>query len=336
MVQIHNNYSLSAHNTFGLKVTAARFVAYDSENDLRTFLIEKKLRSPFLHIGAGSNLLFTTDFYNGTVLHSDICGVHIIAETSDDVRVRVGAGTVWDDFVTHCVRAGWYGVENLSFVPGEVGASAVQNIGAYGVEAKDVIDEVEGLHLDGTSFRMQAADCDYSYRHSIFKTPAYADTFITYVTYRLSKRPEYRLEYAALRDELEGKPLSLAAVREIVGTIRRRKLPDPQVIGNAGSFFMNPVVTADRFEALRADYPQIPHYCLPDGRVKIPAAWLIEQCGWKGKPYGRCAMYEKQSLVLVNLGDATGSDVVRLSDAVRASVRERFGIEIIPEVKFIS
>lgn len=332
---MEHNYPLLSHNTFGIEVTAACFFEYESVDELRRLIASGRLIRPFLHIGGGSNLLFTKD-YEGMVLHSRIEGIEVVAETDDDVTVRVGAGVVWDDFVAWCVEHGLYGAENLSLIPGEVGAGAVQNIGAYGVEVKDIIVSVETLNIDGTERVYTADECDYAYRNSIFKRADMKDVFVTYVNFRLSKKEHYKLDYGTIREELAKYPeISLQTVRRAIIEIRQAKLPDPKVMGNAGSFFMNPVVSRARFEALQEEYPQIPFYELPDGRVKVPAGWMIDRCGWKGKALGPAAVHEKQALVLVNRGGAKGCDIIALSDAVRASVRDKFGIDIHPEVNFI-
>ena len=288
-----------------------------------------------MHIGGGSNLLFTKD-YDGLILHSRIGGIEVTAEDSQTVSLRVGAGVVWDDFVACCVEHGWYGAENLSLIPGEVGASAVQNIGAYGVEVKDLITAVETVNVQGYGRVYSVEECEYAYRSSIFKRPENKSVFVTYVHFRLSKEERYTLDYGTIRQELARYPApTLPIVRKVIIEIRESKLPDPKVMGNAGSFFMNPIVAKEKLEALQRDYPRIPYYELPDGRVKIPAGWMIDQCGWKGKSLGPAAVHDKQALVLVNRGGAKGSDIVALSDAVRASVRDKFGIDIHPEVNVI-
>lgn len=319
------------YNTFGIAAKARLFVEYDSEAELQA-LLKDVAGLPLLHVGGGSNLLFTKDF-DGVVLHSGIRGIEVLEENDETALLRAGAGEVWDDFVAHCVAQGWSGVENLSLIPGEVGASAVQNIGAYGVEAKDVIERVEAVSLaDGTLRTFVNSDCRYAYRQSIFKQELRGQYAITHVVYRLSRQFVPQLDYGNIRAQLEGvEQVTAQAVRDAIIRIRQSKLPDPQVQGNAGSFFMNPVVPREQFEQLQKDYPQIPHYDAANG-VKIPAGWLIEQCGWKGKSLGRAAVHDRQALVLVNNGDATGSDVLALSNAVCADVKERFNIDIRPEV----
>ena len=329
-------YSLLSYNTFGIDVSAARFLEYTSVEELKKLIVQGAVTTPFLHIGGGSNLLFTKD-YDGLILHSRIEGIEVTEEDDRSVSVRVGAGVVWDDFVAYCVEHGWYGAENLSLIPGEVGASAVQNIGAYGVEVKDLITAVETVNIQAEERVYLVEECGYTYRNSIFKRPENKATFVTYVRFRLSKEEHYTLDYGTIRQELEKYPsLTLSVVRKVIIAIRESKLPDPKVMGNAGSFFMNPIVPKEKLEALQQEYPRIPYYELADGRVKIPAGWMIDQCGWKGKALGPAAVHDKQALVLVNRGGAKGSDIIALSDAVRASVREKFGIDIHPEVNFIN
>lgn len=322
-------------NTFGLDVEAAVFLEYGSAEELKGLIADGCITSPYLHIGGGSNLLFIGD-YEGVILHSRIEGIEVIEEDEEKVSVRVGAGVVWDDFVRYCTEHGWYGAENLSLIPGEVGAAAVQNIGAYGVEVKDLISSVETLNMQGVEHIYRVDECGYSYRNSIFKSSEMKQVFVTYVCFSLGKKEHYTLDYGTIRQELEKYPkVDLKTLRQVIIDIRESKLPDPKVLGNAGSFFMNPVVSCEVFEALKKVYPQMPFYEMGPGRIKIPAGWMIDQCGWKGKSLGSAAVYDKQALVLVNQGGATGADIVALSDAVRKSVYGKFGIDIHPEVNFI-
>lgn len=338
----HTNYSLLPHNTFGIEAKAAFFITYDSVADLRSVLCRVRERHaglPVLHIGGGSNLLFLSDF-NGVVLHSHIIGTEV-CEDGDEVTIRVGAGMVWDDFVAYCVEHGYYGVENLSLIPGEVGAAAVQNIGAYGAEAKDVITCVEAVELEtGESSVFPVDECCYGYRRSIFKGELRGRYAVTYVTFRLSRRFVPDVEYGGVRQALsaagiEPEKATAADVRRAVIAIRKEKLPDPRVKGNAGSFFMNPVVERAVYERIASHYPDMPCYETGDGKKKIPAGWLIEKAGWKGRALGPAAVHDRQALVLVNNGGATGADILRLCEAVRADVKAKFGIEISPEVNFI-
>lgn len=330
-------YNLKLHNTFGIEAVADEFLEYHSEDELLQFIEEGRLKGRLLHIGAGSNLLFVNPIFHGIVLHSLIKGIEIIREDEEHVWVRVGAGEVWDDFVAYCVEHQWYGAENLSLVPGEVGAAAVQNIGAYGVEVKDLITIVETLGMDGVHRDFQVSECEYAYRDSIFKRLDMKHLFVTHVQFCLSKKEQYHTEYGSIKNEIEKlKELNIRELRNIIIAIRQSKLPDPLVLGNAGSFFKNPVVSRTKFEELNHQYEHMPYYEIDEAHVKIPAGWLIEQTGWKGQSLGPAAVHDKQALVLVNRGGATGADIVALSDTVRRAVFDKFGIEISPEVNFIS
>ncbi len=328
------NYPLLGHNTFGINVSASRFIEYGSEEELQSIIHQFGCKN-MLHIGGGSNLLFTKDF-KGTILHSAIHGIQMVEETSEEVMLRVGAGEIWDDFVAYTVEQGWSGIENLSLIPGEVGASAVQNIGAYGMEAKDVITMVEAIEItSGEKHIFGNAECNYGYRQSVFKDKLKGKYAITYVTFQLSKKFIPKLDYGNIRSMLgEDTEITVALVRQTVISMRMSKLPDPKVLGNAGSFFMNPVVSHDKFEQLHTEFPDMPFY-QAEGGVKIPAGWMIEKCGWKGKSLGSAGVHSLQALVLVNLGGATGEDILALSDAVCHSVKEKFGIDIRPEVNII-
>lgn len=322
-------------NTFGLDVKAGRWLEYASVEELKALIAEGQISSPYLHVGSGSNLLFLGDF-EGTVLHSAIRSIEMVNQDAEKVWLRVGAAVIWDDFVAYCVERGYYGAENLSLIPGEVGASAVQNIGAYGVEVKDLISCVETVDVHGDKRVFGVEECGYAYRNSVFKRPDMKSFFVTHVTFALNKAEQYTLNYGTIRQELEKYPqIDLATVRQVIVSIRESKLPDPKVLGNAGSFFMNPIVTRTKYETLLQEYPSMPSYQVDATHVKIPAGWMIEQCGWKGKSLGNAAVHDKQALVLVNCGGATGADIVALSDAVRAAVREKFGVEIHPEVNMI-
>lgn len=336
-MKIFRDYSLLPHNTFGMDVKASVFIEYASVEELKEVLSLYVKDNQWLHIGKGSNLLFTGDF-SGIILHSAIKGYEVIHEDTNEVVVRVGAGEVWDDFVAMTVENEWYGAENLSLIPGEVGASAVQNIGAYGVEAKDLIVGVEAIEVStGKESIFKNEECGYAYRESVFKSSLKYQYLVTHVSYRLKKTPCYHLDYGNIRLELEKQKarLTLANVRQAIISIREAKLPDPKLQGNAGSFFMNPVISRKHFEALLVDYPLMPHYEVDAESIKIPAAWMIDQCGWKGKRLGRAGVHDKQALVLVNLGGAVGAEVIALSEAIQKSVYEKFGINILPEVNFI-
>ena len=330
---VRENCSLIDRNTFGMDVMADRMVDWSSPDELKSILTD--LERPVLMIGGGSNLLFMGD-YKGTVLHSSVNTIDILGFTNDHVHIRVGSGVVWDDFVAWCAVKGYWGVENLSAIPGEVGASAVQNIGAYGVEAKDVIDTVQTICLaDGSERDFSNAECHYGYRQSIFKNELKGQYAVAYVIFNLSKTPQPKLGYGALEQEVErlGGP-SLENIRQAVISIRNNKLPDPKILGNAGSFFMNPVITEQEFNIIKSNYSDVPSYAAPGG-IKVPAGWLIEKTGWKGRSLGPAAVYDKQALVLVNKGGATGTDIKHLADTIIADVKQKFGITLSTEVNYI-
>lgn len=336
--QLH--YSLLAHNTFGIQAHADCFIQYTSVEQLLQAIAcyrEHYAGRPLLHIGGGSNLLFMQDF-PGVILHSAIEGVELLSQEEERVLVRVGAGMNWDSWVEYSLSQGWYGLENLSLIPGEVGASAVQNIGAYGAEAAQFIRKVECVDLsDGSLRTFDVEECDYGYRHSVFKTLHRGRYAVTHVQFALSLRFSPNLSYHGLTSALQesGKTaanLTAQDIRQTVIAVRRQKLPDPQVQGNAGSFFMNPVVPVSLYNRFKESHPTIPCYRVDDDNVKIPAAWLIEQCGWKGRSLGKAAVHARQPLVLVNAGGASGQDIMELCRCVQADVRERFGIALQPEV----
>ncbi|MDF9829550.1 UDP-N-acetylmuramate dehydrogenase [Parabacteroides sp. PF5-6] len=336
-MRIEENFSLEKWNTFRLPVSTRWFMEYADEEELQKILRDEYFQeNRSIHIGSGSNLLFLNDF-NGIVLHSAIRGMEVVEETETDVILRVGAAEVWDDVVAYAVSAGWGGIENLSHIPGEAGAAAIQNIGAYGREIQEVIVAVEAWNqLTAEKRVFTPEECRYAYRHSFFKDEHNDPYIITYIVIRLTKAPQtFCLNYGLLQKELEGKALSPQRIREAVIGIRASKLPDPEVVGNAGSYFMNPVVSAIDFEKIKASYPELPSYPAADGRVKLSAGWLIEQCGFKGKRYGSVGVYEKQALVLVNFGEASGNDIAVLAESIRNAVRNKFGVELMPEVKYV-
>jgi UDP-N-acetylmuramate dehydrogenase len=336
-MRIEQNYSLLKHNTFGLDVKTRYFAEYETETDLQKLLNDEFFFSQsFWHIGQGSNLLFLGDF-DGIIVHSAIRGIEKIKEDDRSVWLKVGAGNDWDSLVAHCVENGWGGLENLSLIPGEAGASAVQNIGAYGAEVSERIEEVHAYSLEtGEKLIFSNAECDYSYRNSFFKKlENRGKYYIVHVVYKLSKQPEYRLDYGNIREYLSGKPVTLQAVREAVIAIRKSKLPDPKEIGNAGSFFMNPYISMNRFRQLKKLYPDIPHYPVDEEKLKIPAAWLIEQCGMKGKTVGGAAVHEKHALIIINQNRATGQEIASLAEEICKAVKEKFDIELQPEVNYI-
>ena len=382
MVKTEYYKDLTKMNTFGMKVKARCFIEYDSVADLVDIEFEELAR-PVLHIGGGSNLLFTDDF-KGTVLHSKINFIEILnEEATGPVLVSVGAGVVFDDFCDWAAKEGLWGAENLSYIPGEVGASAIQNIGAYGVEVKDIIHKVycyDTIEEEFVSFSLE--ECGYGYRDSIFKKPEIKGRYIvTHVVFSLSREPKPQLGYGHLRDAVLSASVSLssdprpatsslghplaeggmslpsetdaqqeilskvspALIRKVIIKIRKEKLPEPSVMGRAGSFFMNPVISHEHYQKIEAaakaefgpDY-KVPHYDLPDGMVKVPAAWMIEQCGWKGKRSGGAAVYDKQPLVIVNYtGEAYPEEIIGLERRIIASVKARFGVDLHPEVDHI-
>ena len=327
------NYSLKLHNTFGIDAKCSRFVEFAHEEEVVKFVTGGELTEPFFVLGGGANILFTKDF-NGTILHSAIKDVH-----RDGNLLRFGSGVEWDSVVSYAVENGLYGSENLSIIPGDVGASAVQNIGAYGVEVKDLIKSVEAIDLrSGEKVVFSNEDCQYGYRQSKFKNEWKGRYFITYVTYRFEKEFRSKLEYGNILSYLEshGKNKPTAQeLRNAIIEIRNSKLPDTKVLGNGGSFFINPIVGRAKFEELRKDYPEMPHYTIDEEHEKIPAGWLIEKCGWKGKSLGRAGVYEKQALVLVNRGGASGEEILNLCRAICDDVKKQFDIEIHPEVNII-
>lgn len=336
-MRIEQNYSLLKHNTFNLDVKTRWFLEYENETDLENLLKDEYFFSQtFWHIGQGSNLLFLSDF-SGVIVHSAIKGIDLIREDADHVYLKVGAAEDWDQLVAYCVEQGWGGIENLSLIPGEVGASAIQNIGAYGVEAADSIEEVHAYFLKSGEKRIfTTAECKYAYRHSFFKEEENRGLYyITHVVYRLQKNPQYQLDYGNLREQLEGKEINLKTIREAVIAIRQAKLPDPKEQGNAGSFFKNPYVCKEHFIALQKEYPTLPHYEVNEEVVKIPAAWLIDKAGLKGKTLGGAAVHDKQPLVIVNKEQATGNDIAMLAAEIQRIVSDKYGIELTPEVNYI-
>ena len=339
-MRIEENYSLEQYNTFHLPVKSRWFMEYDNEEELVRILRDEYFQENIsLHIGEGSNLLFLND-YNGIIVHSKMKGILVTKETEDSVFIRVGAAEKWDDVVAYTTKNGWGGIENLSLIPGEAGAAAIQNIGAYGVEIKDVIETVEAYNQLSFEKRIFTnEECNYAYRHSFFKDEQNDPHIVTHITLRLSKKPHtFHLHYGNLKDELgtDQAALTPALVREAVIAVRKKKLPDPDELGNAGSFFMNPIITIEAFEQLKAQYPEMPSYAGADGHVKLSAGWLIEQCGFKEKSLGAVGVYEKHALVLVNHGGAEGYEIALFAESIRTAVSNRFEVELIPEVKYIS
>ena len=319
-------------NTFGMRVRARVWAEFHSIEELRA-LLEQYRGEKMMAVGAGSNLLFTQD-YDGVLFHSGMRDVRVVSETDTTIDIEAEAGLVMDDLVAMTVEKGLWGLENLSYIPGEVGASAIQNVGAYGVEAKDAIVAVKTLCVsDGSEHIFSNDECQYAYRDSIFKNQLKGQYIVTSVVYRLSKTFHPILDYGHLR-AVTGDTPTPQQVREAVTAIRKQKLPEVSELGSAGSFFKNPVVPQSQFEALYQQYPTMPHFIV-EGGVKIPAAWLIEQCGWKGKTFGGARVYDKQPLVIVNTGNASSQEVMTLAQLICDSVKAKFNITINPEVNYI-
>lgn len=338
-MQVSENVLLKSYNTFGINATARYFASFSSAEELQSFTEhQQKDGLPRMILGGGSNLLFTQDF-NGWLLKNEIKGITITGEDNDYVYVKAGAGENWHGFVQHCIAQHLAGLENLSLIPGNVGASPMQNIGAYGVEIKDVFHELEALHLkDHSIVTFNNADCHFGYRESIFKKEYKNQFAILSVTYRLSKQPHFNTSYGAINEELQRMnihELSIEAISQAVINIRSSKLPNPAEIGNAGSFFKNPTITKAAYEKLHAAFPAMVAYPVADEHFKLAAGWLIEQCGWKGYRNGDAGVHARQALVLVNYGNAKGSEIYQLSQQVMDSVKEKFGVELEREVNII-
>lgn len=337
MIRVRENYNLKAHNTFGMNAACKYFVESDQEKELLEFITDYELDpEEIIILGGGSNFLFTTDF-SGVVFYPLMEGYTVLQEDEHEVSVQVGSGVVWDDFVAWAVEHEYYGIENLSLIPGHVGATPVQNIGAYGVEVKEVISGVQAIDLQaGEVVRFHADQCRFGYRDSIFKHEWKNRFIITYVIFRLSKQPHFNLNYGSIREEVERLgELSLANVRQAVIRIRNTKLPDVKVWPNAGSFFKNPMVLKEQADTLLERYPQLPLYPVDEERVKVAAGWLIEAAGWKGKGIGNAGVHDKQALVLINKGGANGVEVAHLANEIKKSVFLKFGIWLEPEVNII-
>jgi len=330
---ILRDVSLARCNTFGLEARAHAFLSLTDAAQLQTLRADAALTAlPRLILGGGSNVLLTRNF-PGVVIHVELKGMALLDEDDDVRRIRVAAGENWHDFVMWTLAQGYGGLENLSLIPGSVGAAPIQNIGAYGVEAGELIESVTVFDFDsGTTAILSRAECAFGYRDSVFKHGLRDSALILAVTFALPKAWRANMRYAEVAQELVGVAGPTARqISDAVIAIRRRKLPDPAVIGNAGSFFKNPVVPAVNCDALLTAHPQLVSYAQPDGSYKLAAGWLIDQCGWKGKSLGAAGVYEKQALVLVNRGGATGEDVWRLAQAVQADVEARFGVWLEPE-----
>ena len=335
MIREFHQISLRTRNSFGVDQQAARLVEFETPEDLRT-LFAAGIPEKWTVLAGGNNILFTRD-YDGVLLTPVARGITLLSDDGDEVRVRADAGVEWDDLVEWAVGRGLWGIENLALIPGKAGAAPVQNIGAYGCEAKDAIRRVEMYCVEtGAMLTLDAAHCGFGYRESVFKHDLKGRVIITAVEIALTHTPRPRLGYGDVEREVEARGgATLRNIREAICAIRRAKLPDPAVLGNAGSFFKNPVVGAAAAERLLAEYPDMPHYPAPKGRVKLAAGWLIDRAGMKGRRKGAVGVHERQALVLVNHGGATGGEVIAFAHEVQERVREKFGIEIDTEVNIL-
>lgn len=336
---IHENYSLKKLNTFGIDASAHYFTELSSLEEIREILSQKTFATiPKLILGGGSNLLFTKNF-DGIVIKNNLKGIELINEDADYYFIKAGAGEKWHEFVMHCIANNYAGLENLSLIPGNVGAGPMQNIGAYGVEIKDHFYELEAMHIaDKTIHTFRNEDCRFGYRESIFKHELKNQYIITSVTFKLLKKPVFNTKYGAIEKELEEmgiKELSIQAISKAVCNIRSSKLPNPAEIGNAGSFFKNPEVVRSKYEFLKNQFPTIVGYDLENGNVKLAAGWLVEQCGWKGKIIGDAGVHKLQALVLVNYGNAKGNEIYDFSQKIMDSVKDKFGVQLEREVNII-
>lgn len=339
MISIANNYSLQKLNTFGISVNTKKFVEINSTDQAVELIRSEELHDEKkLVIGKGSNLLFTGNF-DGIIIKVNIVGIHVVKEDSTHYWVKSGAGVVWHDLVESCIKANFGGIENLSLIPGTVGAAPIQNIGAYGVELKDTFEALEAIDLEnGEKKYFTHQECDFGYRNSIFKTELKDKFLITNVVLRLLKEPILNISYGNIKEVLQKsgkKELTIRDVSDAVISIRQSKLPDPEKVGNAGSFFKNPVIPLELFNALKKSFPNIPFYDQPENQVKIPAAWLIDQCNLKGTRHKGAAVHLNQPLVLINENKATGQDILELSEIVLQKVKNKFGIMLDPEVRIL-
>lgn len=335
---MQNQISLKPYNTFGLDVVAAAFCEVKSLAELKQCLLENP-HDQYMFLGGGSNVLFCKN-YDGLIIRNHIKGIHIEKEDEQFVYLKAYSGEVWHDLVMYCVDRNWGGIENLSLIPGTVGAAPMQNIGAYGVELEKCFVELEALNLETLELQIfDKQQCQFGYRESVFKRHLKGQYFIYSVTLKLDKHPVSNIEYGDIKQILlkKGTAPETASIKEVsdaIIAIRSSKLPDPKVLGNSGSFFKNPVISVDQFEKLKSDFPEIKYFPQDNG-IKVPAAWLIEQCGWKGKRVGETGSHAKQALVLVNYGRAKGEEIYNLALEIIQSVKEKFGIELEPEVNLI-
>tara|TARA_B110000459_G_C16515767_1_gene450145 strand:+ start:69 stop:1082 length:1014 start_codon:yes stop_codon:yes gene_type:complete len=333
---IQSNVSLKSFNTFGFDVSSKLFAQANNEDQVRNVIQSNEfLSNDNLILGGGSNVLFTQDF-NGIVLRNNINGIELIEEDENSVLVKVGGGVVWHEFVLYCIDKGWSGVENLSLIPGSVGASPMQNIGAYGIEIKELFHELEAINLNtGEIEYFNNSDCQFGYRESVFKNKYKGAYLISRVTYRLSKKQDFNISYGAIEKQLEimgAQDLTAKKISDAVVAIRQSKLPDPKKIGNSGSFFKNPIVSNEQYNQLKVNFPEAVGYAVGKQETKLAAGWLIDQAGWKGKRIDNYGVHKNQALVLVNYGGATGKQVYDLSTEILLSVKEKFGVDLEREV----
>lgn len=338
-LSVQEHFNIADYNTMGLAAKARYFVSVKSVEELQLVLSDDRFRntSKFM-IGGGSNVLFIQD-YDGLLIHIDIQGREIVKEDEQHVRLSVGAGENWHELVLDCVEKGWGGIENLSLIPGSVGAAPIQNIGAYGVELEEVFESLQAIKVDSGNIQtFSKEECKFGYRDSVFKNELKGKYVITSVKLKLAKQPRVNTSYKALSEKIEEKNIAEPTIKDVseaVIEIRQSKLPDPAEIGNTGSFFKNPIIDKEKFNSLQKNYPDIPHY-LAGEAVKIPAAWLIDQCGWKGKRFGDAGVHKMQALVIVNYGNATGEEIWKLAQDIQESVKNKFGVSLTPEVNIVS
>lgn len=338
-MELKENYSLKKLNTFGIDVKVKQFVTFVNEDEIFSFFKKEKFNpEKTLIIGGGSNILFSKD-YDGIVIKSEIAGINELKREQDNIFLEVGSGVEWDELVTFCVNNGYGGIENLTFIPGKVGAAPIQNIGAYGVEFEEVFEELEGIDLNTQEKRIyKKAECNFSYRDSVFKSELKNIFLINKVTIRLSLTPKLKLSYRAIQDYIKENKITnidLKLLSEIIKNIRKSKLPDPEKIGNAGSFFKNPIINRNHFEQIKYEYPDLVYFEIADDSYKIPAGWLIEKAGLKGKRIGEVGVHANQALVLVNYGSGTGSDILNLSNEIKSKILKKFNIILETEVNII-
>jgi len=334
-MNIKNNISLKRYNSFAIDIKADYFIEINTNQEFQPLIKWLKTHDmPFVLLGGGSNILFTQD-YHGLAIHINTSGKQQISETDTHYLIEVNAGENWHEFVRWSIDQGYTGLENLSLIPGTVGAAPMQNIGAYGIELADRFYSLQALHIEtGKLLTFDKAACDFAYRHSFFKQNL-GKYLIQSVTFQLPKQPDWRITYTGIKQQLAGQKLSARLISDTIIQLRQSKLPDPNQIANAGSFFKNPLLSPTAMQQLQQQYPTIPSYPQNSGQVKTSAAWLIDQCGWKGKVYGQAAVYEKHALVLINKGQATGAEIAQLALKIQQSVHQKFAIQLEAEPRII-